>query len=156
MVFDPCPHQITQVIIKAAILRRKELGLPEENNITTLYKELAPLLGIPIARMTSGQVDHLPSPSEMKGEGGNFVIPRKDCPKCGTKDGKILISLCPSCKDSEGGKYHSAWKCMTRDCDEIEKSEKFLTQVLSEMGIEFQSGSKKEAGIQTLTDDGLK
>ena len=156
MVFDPCPHQVTQVVIRAAILRRKELGLPEENNITRLYEEMASLLDIPITRMTSGQVDHLPSPSEMKNDSGMFTIPRKDCPKCGIKDSKVLISLCPSCKDSESGKYHSAWKCMTKDCEEIEKSEKFLTQVLSEMGIEFNPGSKQDMGIKTLTDDGLK
>jgi hypothetical protein len=155
MAFDPCPHQITQVVLKAGAIIRQLKGLPEEKNITTLYNETAPLLGIPIRTMSSRDVNHLPSPAEMVNDKGEFTIPRKDCPNCNEKNTVILVSLCPSCKDSEGGKYHSAWTC--QKCGVImEKSEKFLTQVLNEMGIAIPNGSKKAFGIKTITDDGLK
>jgi len=153
MTFDPCPHQITQLVIKAGILRRKELGLPEENNITTLYDEMALLLGIVIAQMNSGMVDHLPSPAEMKDETGKFVVPRKDCPKCGGT--AVLESICGSCKDAEGGKYKSGYKCEA--CQFVDdKTEEFFTQRLSRMGIEIPEGMKIALGIKTITDDGLK
>jgi hypothetical protein len=155
MAFDPCPHQITQIVLKAGAIIRQLKGLPEEKNITTLYNETAPLLGIPVRTMSSRDVNHLPSPAEMVNDKGAFTIPRKDCPNCNEKNTVILVSLCPSCKDSEGGKYHSAWTC--QKCGVImEKSEKFLTQVLNEMGIEIPNGSKKAFGIKTITDDGLK
>jgi len=155
MAFDPCPHQITQVVLKAGAIIRQLKGLPEEKNITTLYNETAPLLGIAVRTMSSRDVNHLPSPAEMVNDKGVFTIPRKDCPSCNEKNTVILVSLCPSCKDSEGGKYHSAWTC--QKCGIItEKSEKFLTQVLNEMKIEIPNGRKQDFGIKTITDNGLK
>jgi hypothetical protein len=155
MTFDPCPHQITQIVLKAGAIIRQLKGLPEEKNITTLYNETAPLLGIPIRTMSYRDVNHLPSPAEMVNNKGAFLIPRKDCPNCNEKNTVMLVSLCPSCKDSEGGKYHSAWTC--QKCGIItEKSEKFLTQVLNEMKIEIPNGRKQDFGIKTITDNGLK
>jgi hypothetical protein len=150
-----CQDRITHIVLKAGRLIRQLKGLPEENNITTLYNETAPLLGIPIQTMSSREVNHLPSPAEMVNDKGEFTIPRKDCPNCNEKNTVILVSLCPSCKDSEGGKYHSAWTC--QKCGIItEKSEKFLTQVLNEMKIEIPNGRKQDFGIKTITDNGLK
>jgi len=155
MTFDPCPEKLTQIVLKAGALIRQLKGLPEEKNITILYNETAPLLGIPVKRMSSKEVDHLPSPAEMMNEKGGFTIPRKDCPNCSDKNTVSLVSLCPSCKDSEGGKYHSAWTC--QKCGVImEKSEKFLVQVLTELGIEIPNGSKNDLEIKTLTNDGLR
>jgi hypothetical protein len=150
-----CQDRITHIVLKAGRLIRQLKGLPEENNITTLYNETAPLLGIPVRTMSSREVNHLPSPAEMVNDKGVFLIPRKDCPNCNEKNTVILVSLCPSCKDSEGGKYHSAWTC--QKCGIItEKSEKFLTQVLNEMKIEIPNGRKQDFGIKTITDNGLK
>jgi hypothetical protein len=156
MAFDLCDHKITQLVIRAGILIRSIKGLPREENITILYEETAPLLGIIPRRMNSADTNQLPSPAETKDEKGRFIIPRQDCPVCGVRESMILISLCPTCEASEGGKYHSAWKCMNKECTGIEKSEKFLTQRLTEMGIQFGMASKKEIGVQTLTNNGLK
>lgn len=155
MDFDACEHRIRQVVIHAGIQRRKDLGLPEENNITTLYNEMAPLLGIPIVQLNSRiNGDHLPSPAEMKNASGEFIVPRKDCPKCHQKETMMLTPLCQSCEDAEGGKYKSAWICLS--CQHKEKSEKFFTQLLNEMGVEIPQGMKQGMGIKTLTDEGLK
>jgi hypothetical protein len=154
MVFDPCPHQITQVVLRAGAIIRKLKGLPEENNITILYNETAPLLGVAVTQMRSSDADHLPSPSEMKDPGGQFVIPRKDCPECGAKSGMILAPLCQSCKDSDGGKYKTAWTCLS--CQYKEVSKKIFSQVLTDLGIEVPQGMKVALGIKTLTNEGLK
>jgi hypothetical protein len=157
MVFDPCPEQKTQIVVKAGILRRRELGLPEEKNITTLYNEMAPLLGIVVASKSSRTVNHLPSPAEMKDEKGEFIIPRKDCPKCGGSMTMPLGPICPSCKDSEGGIYRSGYKCEVKTCEYVDdKNEEFFTQRLSRMGVEIPTGPKQAMGIKTITDDGLK
>jgi hypothetical protein len=153
MAFDPCPHKITQVVLKAGAIIRQLKGLPVEPNVTILYNETAPILGVEVVAMTSRDANHLPSPGEMKTQDGTFIVPRKPCPKCGGS--MALNSICPSCTDSEGGKYKSAYRC--ESCQFIdEKSEKFITQRLTEMGIEVQTGPKQEMGIKTITDDGLK
>ena len=154
MTFDPCPHQITQLVLKAGAVIRELKGLPEEKNITVLYNETAPLLGIIVVPMDSRTVNHLPSPAEMKDEKGRFVVPRKDCPKCGGKETMLLTPLCKSCEDAEGGKFNTAWVCQA--CQNKEKSEKFLTQWLNELGVEIPEGMKQAIGIKTLTNDGLK
>ena len=161
MTFDPCQHKLTQLILRAGEVIRKLKGLPEENNITTLYNETAPLLGIIVQTMSSKDADHLPSPAEMKNEIGSFVLPRKDCPKCGKENNYVIISICPSCKDSEGGEFKSGWKCneKTGGCGYIgDKSEMFFTQRLKEEfpDIEIPTGSKLSLGIRTITDSGLK
>lgn len=154
MAFDPCPHQITQLVLKAGAIIRTLKGLPEEKNITILYNETAPILGIAVFQNSSKDVDHLPSPAEMKGDNGKFIVPRKDCSKCGGRITMLLTPLCKSCEDAEGGKYKTAWICQT--CPNKEKSEKFLTQWLNELGVEIPEGMKQAMGIKTLTNNGLK
>ena len=153
MDFDPCPHKITQVVLRAGKIIRQLKGLPEEKNVTTLYNETAPLLGIIPVQMYSTNANHLPSPAEMKGSDGRFIVPRKDCPQCGAS--MVLSAICPSCKDAEGGKYRSGYKC--ESCHLVdEKNEMFFSQRLSSMGIEIPTGPKQALGIKTATDEGLK
>jgi len=153
MTFDPCPHQITQLILKAGSIIRQLKGLPEENNITILYNETAPLLGIAVKQMNSSDATHLPSPGEMKDESGKFIVPRKYCFKCGGT--MVLGPICPSCADAEGGKYKSGYKCEL--CQFVDsRSDEFFAQRLSRMGIEVPEGKKQALGIQTLVNEGLK
>ena len=157
MTFDPCPEKITQIVIKAAKLRRKELSLPEEKNITVLYGEMAPLLGIPVVQRNSNMVDHLPSPAEMKDDEGRFIVPNKPCPQCGKIT--FLNPICQSCDAAEGGKYKSGYTCDKKHggCGLIdEKTGEWITQRLKRMGMNVPSGTKESLGIKTLTDDGLK
>ena len=90
----------------------------------------------------------------MVDKNGKFIIPKKDCPECGQKECMNLFPLCATCTDAEGGKYKTKWECFK--CNYKIKSEKFLTQWLNEMGVDFQSGMKADMGIKTATDDGLK
>jgi hypothetical protein len=154
MAFDLCEHQKTQLVLKAGTIIRQLKGLPEEKNITILYNETAPLLGIIVVQMDSRQADHLPSPAEMKDEMGKFVVPRKDCPKCSKKESMLLTSICGGCADAEGGKFKTLWLCSV--CQYKEKSEKFFTQWLNELGVEILEGMKQAMGIKTLTNEGLK
>jgi len=169
MSFDACEHKIRLMIIEFGRALRKVQGLPEENNVTVLYKEVLKAMGIVETPMTSRDINHLPAPHEMKDDQGQFTIPRKDCPQCGRKEGLSLVSICPSCTDSEGGKYHSMWTCIDTDAGcgsrfyidtdgvlQVGKSEKFMTQVLNELGINFGTGTKEEMGIKTITDAGIK
>jgi hypothetical protein len=138
---------------------RKLKGEPGEKNITILYDEAAELLGKPLLRLNSKDTNHLPAPSEMKDEGGKFIIPNKPCPNCGKS--AFLMDICPACKDSENGKYHSGYKCDERvgGCGHIsDKSEKtFLRRMRSEFpDIAVPSGYKLSLGIKTVTDDGIK
>ena len=166
MTFDPCEHQKTQIVLKAGAIIRQLKGLPEENNITTLYEETAPLLGVTIVKMSSQTANHLPSPAEMKDQAGKFIVRRKDCPQCGRKESMQLVALCQTCEDAEHGKYKTMWLCGGKDlngnfipgsgCEAKDKSPKFYTQWMTEMGIEIPTGPKKDFGIQTMTDKGLK
>jgi hypothetical protein len=152
MVFDACEEKIRQVVIKAAIELRKARGQSEERNITILFREAASLLGVFVDNLSSAQADHLPSPGEMKNEKKQFVIPRKDCPRC--RGTMVLGSICQSCKDAEGGKYKSGYKCeMCQFVDD--KSEKFFTQRLVELGIDVPNGMKQAMEIKTITDEGF-
>jgi hypothetical protein len=153
MTFDPCPHKITQLVLKSGAIIRQLKGLPEEKNITTLYNETAPLLGISPTVVSSSDADHLPSPGEIRDDLGKFVVPRKDCPKCGGTT--VLGPICQSCEDAEGGKYKSGYKCEA--CQLVDdKTEEFFTQRLTRMGVEVPEGMKQALGIRTLTDEGLK
>lgn len=157
MAFDACEHKIRQIVIKAAIEMRKIKGEPEEKNITVLFNEVAPILGIMVVPLSSKDVNHLPSPAEMKNENGTFIIPNKPCPKCGKVT--FLSSICQSCKDAEEGKYKSGYKCDERNggCGFIdEKTEEWITQRLSRMGVEIPTGRKDSLGIKTITNNGLK
>jgi len=167
MNFDPCEHKIRQIVIKAAIQRRTDKGEPEEKNITVLFNEMAPLLNIVLVQMNSKIADYLPSPAEMKNESGQFVIPRKDCPKCSKEKSFRLDPLCLSCSDSEKGTYKSMWFCGEKErgtnnlilgsgCGHKERLIESLAQYCVEHDIEIPIGFKKDTGIQTSTDEGLK
>lgn len=164
MTFDLCEHRIRQIAIKAGQEIRKAKGLPEESNVTILFNEVAPLLGLSAIQLNTKQHGRkLPAPHEMTNRDGRFIVPRKDCPQCGRKDGLSLKSLCGGCTDSEGGKYHTMFSC-----DEIiekqrvgcgfktDKSEKFMAQRLSELNPNWEGGIKEGLGIKTITDDGIK
>lgn len=156
MDFDTCEHRIRQVVIKAGIQRRKDLGLPEENNITLLYNEMAPLLGIPIVQLNSKMADHLPSPAEMKDADGKFIVPYKSCPKCGKMT--FLLPICQSCKDAEGG-FMSGYKCDEKNggCGFVdEKTDEAWSKRLRKMGINIPDGTKESLGVKTITDKGLE
>jgi hypothetical protein len=153
--FDSCEHRIRQLVIKAAQEIRKAKGLPEEKNISTLFDETAPLLGVAVKQISSIDMPRMPFSYELTdNKTGDFVIPRKDCPKCGEKKSMVLAPICASCKDAEGGKYKSLWECLK--CGEKEVSEKAFVQWLDELGIDFKSGMKADMGIKTATDEGLK
>ena len=158
MAFDICEHKIRQIVIKAGMEIRKAKGLPEEKNITILFNETAPLLGIVPILLSSKDADHLPAPHEMKKEDGTPIIPLKKCPQCGKK-AMEMFGLCRNCKDAEGedgksGKYKVRFKC--KECHFQEKSEKPMVIWLQEMGVDFKSISKNALGIRIITNDGIK
>lgn len=165
MAFDACEHKLRQLVITAGQIIREIKGLPEELNVTVLFNETAPLLGIPVIQLNSRQDGgHMPAPHEMKNNMGNFVVPRRDCPNCGRKDGLSLKSICPSCTDSESGKYHTMYSCEEIGSEgkligcgfKTDKSEKFMAQRISEENPDWEGGMKKDMGISTITDDGVK
>jgi len=65
------------------------------------------------------------------------VFPKLDCPKCGHKKSMQLRALCGGCKEAQGGKYRTAWRCVK--CRHEEVSEKAVGQWWKEMtgGKEF-------------------
>jgi hypothetical protein len=155
MKFDPCDHKIRQLVIKAGKLRRKERGLPEEKNITLLYNETAPLLGIEALNLQSKEISKLPGPHELiNHDTGKFIIPRKDCLKCGGKGTVVLMVLCRTCTDAENGLFKTMWKCEV--CGEKERSKKFFIQWLKDLKVEIKTGMKIDLGIKTATDGGDK
>lgn len=157
MAFDICEHKIRQLAIRAGREIRRVKGLPEEKNVTILFNEVAPLLGLPAIQLnTKKHGDHLPKPYEMKNNNDKFIIPRKDCPQCGTEASMVLGPLCRSCKDAENGKYHSMWHCQQPQCGFKDKLEKSFASILDELGVDWKSGTKSSMGIKTFTDDGLK
>jgi hypothetical protein len=153
MPFNKDIHQIKLIIIKCGEELRKAKGLPEEKNITTLYEEASGILGVPTIETTTLDVDHLPAPHETYKEDGTPAIPLRECPKCREKS-MHLFGLCPTCTDSEGGKYRTKFVCSL--CQYEEKSEEHMVIWLRKMGVEFGNQSKKELGIKTITDDGIK
>ena len=148
-----CREEIVRIILKAGRYIRQLKGLPEEENITTLYEETSIILGIPTIPTKTQNVDHLPAPHKMKSPDGRLIIPLRKCPKC-EKDAMQIFGLCPTCKDSEGGKYRTKFVC--NECQYADKSEKHMVTWLQEMGVDFGNQPKKELGIKTITDDGVK
>ena len=157
MAFDPCEHKTRMMVIEFGKVLRRIQGLPEENNVTILYKEALEAIGVVEVPITSRTVNHLPAPHEMKKEDGGFMVPRKDCPVCNQEQSVILAPLCTGCEDAEGGKYKSVWKCLSPSCQGFkEKSEKAFVQWLNELGIEIPNGPKANFGIRTMTDQGMR
>lgn len=139
--FDLCPHLIRLIVIRCG-----QLLFPEEKNITILYEKTASLIGLMAFQTTSSmQGNHLPAPHEM--------APARICPKCGKKTFEIF-GLCPTCQESEGGKFRTLFECS--DCHHKEKSEKPMVVWLQEMGVDFRTQSKSSLGIKTITDEGSK
>ena len=153
MAFNPEIHQIKLIVIRCGEELRKAKGLPEEKNITTLYEEASITLGISTILTTTQDADHLPAPHESVRPNGEPAIPLRECPKCGKKSMQIF-GLCPTCKDSEGGKYKTKFECS--ECHYTEKSEKHMVTWLQEMGVEFGNQSKESLGVKTITDNGVK
>ncbi len=167
MPFNPEIHNVKQILIKCGRALREAKGLPPEKNISILYREASIALGIPLIETTSVDANHLPAPHEMMSPNGTkFVVPRKDCPDCGRKENMIFGPICPSCEDSEKGKFKTMWFCGEMDhqrklipdtgCGRKERSEKFFSQWMTELGIEMPTGPKQALGIKTFTDSGLK
>jgi hypothetical protein len=157
--FDLCKFQVNNVLLKVGKVIRELKGLPEEKDITKLVQEAAIMLGIPIQQTlwTSSEANELPRMQDMKDKNDNFIVPRKECPVCHEKESLALLSICPTCKESENGKYHSAWKCLNKNCmTTVEKYEKFISQMYVELGYSTPTGLKKDLGIQTITDEGIK
>lgn len=158
MVFDPCPHKITQTVLRAGAVIRALKGLPEEKNITILYRETAQLLGIPILDLSSRDARKYPSIAEMEKEDGSPLVPLQKCPKC-EKYSMEMFGLCPTCEDAKGengepGKYKTKFVC--KECSYSERSEKHMVIWLQEMGVDFGNQTKKELGVRTITDEGIK
>lgn len=155
MSFDEYAHLFKIVMIKAGQEVRRARGLPEEKNISKVYLEMCELVGIsPVVT----QVSSVPRPKDgtlffARPSVQRFKAPSKPCPQCGMETCRLL-GLCASCKDAEGGKYRSTWKCA--QCGYQEKSPKAITTWLDELGIDFGSQSKKSLGIDIVTDEGVK
>lgn len=152
MKFDPCEHKIRQIVIKAGKIIRLLKGLPEENNITTIYRETAPLLGLQPIQLSSKIANSLPTIEESAREDPNSPLVQI-CPKCGKKS-YVLHPICKGCKDSEDGKYKTIFQCF--ECKHEEKSKEPMVVWLDRLGIDFRTQSKKSLGIKTMTDNGLK
>lgn len=158
MAFNACEHQITQIVIKVGRIIRELKGLPEEKNITIVYDETAPLLGLAPKKQKSSDADNIPELKDMKSADGMLMIPLQKCNKCG-KESMEIFGLCPTCEDAKGengepGKYKTKFVCT--QCSYSERSEKHMVIWLQEMGVEFGNQSKKELGVRTITDDGIK
>jgi hypothetical protein len=143
--FDACLHQIRRLAIKAGKEIRKAKGLPEEKNITLIYNEVAPLLGLspePLDSLIHGS--KTPSPHETM-VNGRPLIPRADCPQCGEKDTLIPSSICRTCEDWEQG-FRSRYRCL--NCNYEEKFTKTLSEWASEVNPDWRGGMKAEVGIE--------
>ena len=158
MVFDPEIHKVKDIIIKCGRALREAKGLPEEKNISILYKEASIALGLPLIETSTRDANHLPAPHEMMTPDGRHLIPLQKCPKC-SQESMEMFGLCPTCEDAKGengepGKYKTKFVC--KECSHFERSEKQMVIWLQEMGVEFGNQSKKELGIKTVTDGGVK
>jgi len=131
--------------INSILIRCGGVLLPDEKNISVLLKYAGDKLMINPGRILSyGKREFVLNED---------VGPLFKCSKCGEQ--KLVInSLCGTCKASQKGKFKSQVVC--RGCGFTEVSVKFITEWYKEFGFEFKGGSKKELGIKTLTDEGLK
>ena len=147
MAFDLCDHKTKQIIIKFG-----KLIWPEEKNITVLYQKASEAIGMEVVKTTSAMANHLPTPEESAKENpqSNFPI---ICPKCNKKS-YIIFGLCKSCKDAEGGKYKTMFRCY--ECKHEEKSTEYMIVWFQRLGIDFSTQSKRSLGIKTITDEGIK
>jgi len=135
-----CEQRVISLIQKFG-----EYLFPEERNVSVVIGKVGELLGLEVGKRKGLGKIHLPTPEET----GPFF----DCPKCGGK-GLVIYGLCSTCKDAEGGKFQSKLVCKL--CAYETKSRKHVVSLLQEFGFEFRSATKKEIGIKTITDEGVK
>lgn len=152
MAWDICDHKLRDLIMRAEKECRRLENKEEERNITTLYLDGCKRFNLAPRQPKSTDVSHLPTPEE-SGKANPDSPWVLLCPKCKEKS-YVMYPICRSCKDSEGGKYRTMFKCFK--CNHVDKSEKFFSQWISDMGLEMPTGSKKELGIKTVTNTGLK
>jgi len=152
MAFDECDHRIRNIVIRTGKIIRQIKGLPKEKNISILYDETAPLLGLIPSNLSSNNYNHLPTPEESARGNPNSPLVQI-CPECGKKS-YVLRGLCRSCKDAEGGIYRTMFECF--ECKHKERSKEPMVVWLDRLGIDFKTQSKASLGIKTVTDDGLK
>jgi len=160
MAFDPCQHQVTQLLLNLATLLRKKDNQPEMKHATKLLEWLREHygneLGLPaVPRIGSRSIDHLPAPWEIKDEKGEPYIKRAKCPKCGEEKVYVLATICTSCEDYKKG-FRTEWRCLNPQCGFRELSKRSYTSYLDEYAPDWKSGTKKDLGIPTSTDKGLK
>jgi hypothetical protein len=146
------PFNLNDHTTRQKILVHARLKWPDEKNINKLCEMGAKDLGLTLVKITSITATHLPTPEETARENpkSRFLL---ECPNC-KKKSYLLKDLCRKCKESEGGKYKTMLKCF--ECGYETKSDKPLVIRLQEMGIDFGSISKKDLGIETITDNGVK
>jgi hypothetical protein len=125
---------------------------PEEKNITNLYEMACKDLGIEIKPLSASMANHLPTPEESARAYPDSAL-IQICPGCGEKS-YVPKSICQGCKESENGKYKMKLECYR--CNHSEKLEKWMVQWMNEKQIEIPDGMKRNLGIKTVTDDGLK
>ena len=65
------------------------------------------------------------------------VFPKRDCQRCGHQKSMQLRPLCGGCKEAQGGKFKTVWRCLK--CGHEEVSEKGIAQWWKELtgGKEF-------------------
>ena len=167
--WEAAPQLVRQILITAGQRIRELQSLLPEEDLEKLAHDTAIEFGLidldsavqeEMAKVQKGEVvSKLPAPHEMKDEQGKFIVPRKDCPQCGEKESMILGPLCTTCEDAKGedgkqGFYKSMWQCIK--CSNKDKSEKRFVQWLTELGVDFGSGTKESMGIRTYTNNGFK
>lgn len=95
--------------------------------------------------LTSDKIDHTPGPEET----GPFY----KCPWCGLR-GLVIYDLCKKCKQSEEGKYKTKLQCIK--CGKEELRQDYAVKVMTDLKIDFTPGPKRDLGIKTITDEGIK
>jgi hypothetical protein len=159
--FDPYPHLIKQIILAFG-----KILYPEEQDLTVVYEKARQRIGLdPIVTSTSAPVAGTTSNQGATAAVGqdaqrmlNLARSREidyKCPNSSCTSQKvILMDVCPSCKESEGGQYLSAVECPV--CHTREKFRKPMVVWFKELGIDFGTQTKRSLGIRTLTDEGVK
>ena len=176
---DPNADLHRMLVISAGEKLREERGLPKVDDLEALFKDTAIELGLFPEKMEVSQsfpepskkqiVDHLPAPHEITDEKGEYFLPREDCPNCGRVKNVVIYYLCQSCaeaKDEQGNRYMSIQLCGERNrqnqlipgsgCGYKKVNKKSIVQWLDETGKDWRSMSKRQMGIKTYTDQGIK
>lgn len=140
MNFDICSHNLNRLLI---IIGKEKFPNIKDDTEAMMAASLA--YGIPFQKQVSSKGNKLPGIEET----GPFFI----CPNCKEK-GLVIYGLCKTCADAEQGKFQAKLVCKL--CGHEEKSRKHIVTLFHEFGFDFKNGTKKELGIKTITDDGVK